>query len=134
VPDVGRSNPVMRLTSVDLPAPLGPNQATRPRACPQLERDGVERLHALERARDGERPQRSLRRGTVGGLAQRLSMGTALRWPRTAPGATAGSCHADQIFGTTLAVTEPMTLSFVPEILITRYWRPNTVWQASARS
>src|SRR3954468_843849 len=72
----------------------------------QLERDVVERLHALERARHGERPQHSLRLGTIGGLAQGLSMATTLRWPRAIARSHRGSCHVDQIFGTTLAVTE----------------------------
>ena len=46
-PESGRSKPLTRLTSVDLPAPFGPiRPTTSPR--PDLERDAGERLHTLE--------------------------------------------------------------------------------------
>ena len=94
----------------------------------QLERHVVERLHALERARDGARPQRSLRRRAVGDVRQGwLVSGTVPRWPRTTPGATADRVTSTQTFGTTFATTEPMTFSLLPSMRITRYCRPNTL-------
>ncbi len=113
VPAVGKSNPVIRLTSVDLPAPFGPirpttscrwsSSVTSSSACtPSNERE-------TERARNTP---------CGGGLSVFVSQGCARfhARPAVAPGVARShrrSCHADQIFGMTLAVTDPTTLRLV---------------------
>ena len=82
----------------------------------QLERDVVERLHALERARDGDAPAAFPAAWGCRRVAQAgwLVSVQGLRWPRTTPGATADRAMSTQTFGTTLAVTEPTTFSLLP--------------------
>ena len=130
----GRTRSI-RLTSVDLPAPFGP---IRPDdlVLAQLERDVVERLHALERARDGERPQDSLRRGAVGGAqAGSLVSARARGGPGRCPGPPAdrASCRR-QTFGTTFAVTEPTTFALLPAMRDHAVLPAEHACAASARS
>ena len=126
VPDVGRSKPVMRLTSVDLPAPFGPIRPTT--SC--CRSSSVTSSTACTPS--NERETESARSVPCGaGLsAGWLRAGSSFRHgTAVAPDGARdhrGSCHVAQIFGTTLAVTEPTTCSLLPWILITRYWRPNT--------
>ena len=54
------------------------------------------------------------------------------RWPRTTPGPPQIG-HVAQTFGTTFAMTEPMTFSLVPLISITRYFRPKTLCYAAEK-
>src|SRR4051812_48173721 len=89
----------------------------------QLERDVVERLHALERARHGERPQHSLRLGTIGGLAQGLSLAPPPRGPPGPAPGPPGAWHFGQIFWPHLGRARPADRAFLARVLLTRGWR-----------
>ena len=95
VPAVGRSKPVRRLTSVDLPAPFGPISPTT--SC---------RCSSSVTSRSAARPRTSARRAAARSVppGRRFSCAVLLRADRRRPG---------QIFGTTFATTVPTTFALV---------------------
>ena len=114
-PAVGRSNPVRRFTSVDLPAPFGPISPTTSWRC-SVERDALHRVDAVERAREVGGPERSsgppIRPATA--LLRRSEPSLDLRDDLR-------DDRADALAG----------LLFW--IWITRYCRPNTEWSCGEK-